>query len=420
MKIYKVGGAVRDSFMGLPAHDNDYVVVGATPAEMENLGFKQVGKDFPVYLHPETGEEYALARVERKSGLKHTDFETRFDPSVTIEQDLIRRDLTINAIAVDEDGNIIDPFGGVEDIKNKVIRHVSEAFKEDPLRILRVARFKARFPEFEIHYSTSIMIKDMVKEGALDHISKDRIWAETKKSLISTAPEKYFYQLRMFDALHYVTNMDRGSCWEADFARVCKNTEHFPEEKKVLLRAAWFYQYNWLSVLPDYKGDKKLFIKALRGAKVPVDIIELATFCGEHCDTMFNVLNFTWQTDAKTAVKLYDSMNIRAMVQKNPTFLSDMFLIMAENESDAERFRKIQHIMEAYLDTKEFLACEMKRFKWATGQEPTTEQIKDMLHEVKLKNVDAAIDRYWGGIQIAGYVDNYGWHFAGLQVVTKE
>lgn len=399
MKVFSVGGSVRDQFMGLVPNDHDYVVVGATPAEMLSKGFKQVGKDFPVFLHPETGEEYALARFERKTGVKHTDFETSFEPTVTIEEDLRRRDLTINAIAMSETGEIVDPFKGVEDIHNKVIRHVSEAFAEDPLRILRVARFKARFPEFEVHYSTSLLMRKMMEEGALDHISKDRIWAETKKALISKAPWEYFNALP-WGAMKYVTNTEHaiGFC-EESMKYVCAKTEEFPEERKLLVRAAAFFSYHWLSVLPKYKTDKKLYIKALREAKLPVDVIELATFCGEHGDLMGNMLDFTHQTTAENAVALYDKLNIRIMVQKNPNFLEDMFMIQESfAEYRHEHYMKIKFIMEAYLDTKEALALEAKRFEWRHGEAPTPAEYKELLHKVRLENTDAAIDRHWGGL----------------------
>ena len=149
MKIYLVGGAVRDKLLGIPVKDRDWVVVGSSPDEMKEKGFKQVGKDFPVFIDPKTGEEYALARTERKSGHGYTGFEFDTNSNVTLEEDLARRDLTINAIAQDEDGNLIDPFNGQEDIKNKKLRHVSDAFSEDPLRVLRVARFYSKFHDLK-------------------------------------------------------------------------------------------------------------------------------------------------------------------------------------------------------------------------------------------------------------------------------
>ena len=177
MKIYSVGGAVRDELLGLPVKDRDYVVVGATPEEMVKLGYKPVGKDFPVFLHPQTHEEYALARTERKTARGYHGFEFHAAPDVTLEQDLARRDLTINAIARDEHGRIIDPFDGAADLKARVLRHVSPAFAEDPVRILRVARFAARFG-FAIAPETLTLMREMVQEGEADALVAERVWQE--------------------------------------------------------------------------------------------------------------------------------------------------------------------------------------------------------------------------------------------------
>ncbi len=196
MKIYKVGGAVRDELLGLKPTDNDWVVVGSTPKQMLSMGYKQVGKDFPVFLHPDTKEEYALARTEKTIGLGHRDFKFNFDSTVTLEEDLSRRDITINAIAKDENDKLIDPFGGLDDIKKKKIRHVSDAFKDDPLRIFRAARFvhKLKSFRFEIQDETMNIMQDMT--GDITHLSPERIWNETEKALNyhNTAAE-YFYTL---------------------------------------------------------------------------------------------------------------------------------------------------------------------------------------------------------------------------------
>jgi len=194
MKIYSVGGAVRDQLLGIPHKDQDYVVVGATPQDMLDLGYTQVGADFPVFLHPESGEEYALARQERKTGPGYHGFETRFDPDVTIEQDLLRRDLTINAMAVDGHGNLIDPYGGVEDINEGVLRHVSEAFAEDPVRVLRVARFAARF-DFDVHESTMDLMRELVDAGELDHLTPERVWSEFERAMLEEHPRCFFWAL---------------------------------------------------------------------------------------------------------------------------------------------------------------------------------------------------------------------------------
>lgn len=194
MKIYEVGGAVRDALLGLPVKDRDFVVVGATPGEMERRGFRAVGKDFPVFLHPQTHEEYALARTERKSGRGYKGFTVHAAPEVTLEQDLARRDLTINAIARDEAGNIIDPHGGARDLRAGVLRHVSDAFVEDPVRLLRVARFAARLG-FAIAPETLALMRAMVDNGEVDALVPERVWQELSRGLMERDP------VRMIDAL---------------------------------------------------------------------------------------------------------------------------------------------------------------------------------------------------------------------------
>ena len=206
MKVYLVGGAVRDSLLAVPFHEKDWVVVGATKEELIEKGYKQVGKDFPVFLHPETKEEYALARKERKTGRGHKAFSFEFDKNVSLEEDLERRDITINAIAQDDDGNLIDPFNGQEDLKNKIIRRVSGAFKEDPLRVLRVARFAAKLNGhgFKIEKDTKIEIQKIVASGELTTISRERIWMETRKALTTDNPEIYFKVLEECGALSQI------------------------------------------------------------------------------------------------------------------------------------------------------------------------------------------------------------------------
>ncbi|WP_294952014.1 hypothetical protein [uncultured Gilliamella sp.] len=202
-KIYLVGGSVRDRLLNLPVTDRDWVVVGATPDELLSLGYQQVGKDFPVFLHPVTKEEYALARTERKSGKGYTGFICDFNKTITLEQDLIRRDLTINAIAMDENGNIVDPYHGVEDLNHKLLRHVSPAFREDPLRILRVARFAARYAHlgFTIAQETQDLMVEMVEEGEVNSLTPERVWKETEKALATQNPQIYFEVLKQCGAL---------------------------------------------------------------------------------------------------------------------------------------------------------------------------------------------------------------------------
>ena len=203
MDLYLVGGAVRDKLLNYPFSERDWVVVGATPDELIHKGFQQVGSDFPVFLHPETKEEYALARTERKSGVGYKGFQFFADTSVTLEQDLSRRDLTINAIAEDSDGNLIDPYNGQKDLNEKTLRHVSEAFAEDPLRVLRVARFAARYQHlgFTIAAETLSLMTEITASGELQYLTAERVWVETEKALRERSPRTYIEVLRQCNAL---------------------------------------------------------------------------------------------------------------------------------------------------------------------------------------------------------------------------
>jgi tRNA nucleotidyltransferase (CCA-adding enzyme) len=201
MRIYSVGGAVRDELLGLPVQDRDFVVVGASPEEMLARGFRAVGKDFPVFLHPQTHEEYALARTERKNGHGYTGFTVYAAPDVRLEDDLARRDLTINAIARADDGTLTDPFDGVGDLQARVLRHVGPAFVEDPVRILRVARFAARFVDFSVAPQTVDLMRAMVDSGEADHLVAERVWQEVAKGLMESRPSRMFDVLRECGAL---------------------------------------------------------------------------------------------------------------------------------------------------------------------------------------------------------------------------
>lgn len=238
MEVYLVGGAVRDQLLGKTVHEKDYVVVGATPAEMLAQGYRQVGKDFPVFLHPESNEEYALARTERKSGRGYTGFAVDADPSVTLEDDLLRRDLTINAIAQDLDGQLIDPYNGLQDIESRTLRHVSPAFVEDPLRILRVARFAARFAKdgFQVAPETMQLMQQMSAAGELTELANERVWHETVKALRTASPATYFVVLAKASALApwFVELED-----ELTLEIVSQRLSHFPSDAPELAFALW-------------------------------------------------------------------------------------------------------------------------------------------------------------------------------------
>ncbi len=203
MEVYLVGGAVRDALLGLPVTERDWVVVGATPAQMEAAGFRAVGRDFPVFLHPQSQEEHALARMERKTGPGYRGFSTEFSPQVTLEEDLRRRDLTVNAIAQAANGVLTDPYGGQADLRARSLRHVSPAFSEDPLRVLRVARFAARFAPlgFNVAPETLALMKRMAEGEELATLSPERLWRETERALVTAQPERYFAVLRSCGAL---------------------------------------------------------------------------------------------------------------------------------------------------------------------------------------------------------------------------
>jgi tRNA nucleotidyltransferase (CCA-adding enzyme) len=212
MQAYVVGGAVRDELLGLPVQDHDWVVVGATPEDMIAQGFRPVGKDFPVFLHPKTHEEYALARTERKTAPGYHGFVFHTSPDVKLEDDLIRRDLTINAMARAEDGTIVDPYGGRQDLQDRVFRHVSAAFAEDPVRILRLARFAARFPEFHVAESTNALMRAMVDEGEVDALVAERVWQELSRGLMEQKPSRMFEVLRDCGALaRILPEVDAGA-----------------------------------------------------------------------------------------------------------------------------------------------------------------------------------------------------------------
>lgn len=203
MQIYLVGGAVRDHLLGRPVTERDWVVVGARPEDLLTRGFRAVGRDFPVFLHPQTQEEYALARTERKSGSGHTGFICDFAPDISLEDDLLRRDLTVNAMAQDNDGSIIDPHGGQRDLELRLLRHVSPAFREDPLRVFRIARFAARYAElgFRVADETMSLMQDMASSGELVSLTAERVWKETEKALGEKSPDVYIAVLRECGAL---------------------------------------------------------------------------------------------------------------------------------------------------------------------------------------------------------------------------
>jgi tRNA nucleotidyltransferase (CCA-adding enzyme) len=279
MKTYLVGGAVRDSLMGLEPKDRDYVVVGASPQEMTALGFSQVGADFPVFLHPQTGEEYALARTERKTGDGYHGFAVHYDEDVTLEDDLCRRDLTINSMAMGEDGKLHDPFGGQADLDNKVLRHTSSAFKDDPLRVVRLCRFAARMPAFSIADITYLFAQNMVQGGELNHLPYERFAAEIVKVLETCSPEgcvRFFDLLGQLGAEKHIDFFKGLSCSRMG-AAAAYCVQHLTGDYRLQVFAALARGHQHLAVLTG--GSEGLLLSQLleHNLNSPLDASSLLT-----------------------------------------------------------------------------------------------------------------------------------------------
>ena len=258
MKIYLVGGAVRDQIMGLSVRDKDYVVVGSTSEEMVKLGYKPVGKDFPVFLHPKTHQEYALARTERKVSKGYKGFKVYASEEVTLEEDLQRRDLTINAIAKDKRGKFFDPFGGIKDIKSRVLRHVSSAFVEDPIRVLRIARFSARFHKFKIHPKTEAILKQIIKNKEIETVASERVWSELAVGFLEKKSYLMFEVLNRCGALKILLP-------ELDYPKnknsIKKSLEYAAKfGYSADVRAAIFFMYTY-PIKPGIKCNEKIYLR---------------------------------------------------------------------------------------------------------------------------------------------------------------
>ena len=291
MKIYAVGGAVRDELLGRTVKDRDYVVVGATPAEMIEQGFKPVGKDFPVFLHPDTAEEYALARTERKTAPGYTGFQFHAAPDVTLEQDLARRDLTINALAKGQDGELIDPYGGVADLRAGVLRHVSPSFVEDPVRVLRVARFAARFG-FAVAPETLELMREMARNGEVDALVPERVWQEFAKGLMEDHPARMFDVLQSCGALLKVLPE-----WRAiDASRALAAIEIAATRGAVLTVR---YASLWAGVAPESVS------AASERLRAPSDCRDLAMLIARYGDTIDRAV----QLDAAEIVALLQQVD---------------------------------------------------------------------------------------------------------------
>lgn len=345
MKVYLVGGAVRDQLLGLPVKDRDWIVVGADPATLLSLGYLQVGKDFPVFLNPKTKEEYALARTERKSSTGYTGFICDFSPTITLEQDLIRRDLTINAMAQSEDGEIIDPYGGKQDLENRILRHISPAFSEDPLRVLRVARFAARYHSlgFKIASETLALMTELALSGELQHLTAERVWLETEKALNEKNPEIYFETLHKtgalsvlfseIDALHGVPNPVKHHPEVDSFIHtmlVLKQAVNLTENNPILNKSAVRFAaichdlgkaLTPQNILPHHYGHEQAGIKPTRSLckrlKVPSYFQELAELtCEFHTH-----IHKAFELRAETVITLFNRFDVWRKPQRFQEFL---------------------------------------------------------------------------------------------------
>jgi len=338
LRAFLVGGAVRDTLLGRPVTERDWAVVGATPAQMLELGFRQVGRDFPVFLHPDSQEEYALARTERKTAAGYTGFVVHADPDVTLEQDLARRDLTVNAIAQAADGHLIDPHGGAADLQRRVLRHVSPAFAEDPVRVLRLARFAARFADFTVAPETVALARRMVAAGEVDALVPERVWRELARGLMEAVPSRMFDVLRDCGALaRLLPEVDR--LWG-----VPQPPQHHPEvdtgvhlmlvlDMAARLNASLAVRFACLGhdlgkgttpadLLPRHIGHEQRSVALVRALcerlKVPVDCRELAELTAREHGNVHRSGDF----DAAALVRLLD----RCDAWRRPQRFADLLL----------------------------------------------------------------------------------------------
>lgn len=369
MKIYLVGGAVRDQLLQRPVQDRDWVVVGATPEMLLAQGYQQVGKDFPVFLHPQSKEEYALARTERKSGVGYGGFICDFSPDISLQQDLIRRDLTINALAQDEDGKIYDFFHGVEDLKQGILRHVSPAFAEDPLRVLRVARFAARYHAlgFSVAEETLHLMQQITDAGELEHLTAERVWLETEKALLEPNPEIYFEVLHQIgalavlfpeiDALYGVPNPIKYHPEVDSFvhtmlvlqqATLLSHTFSAAQQSAVRFAAICHDLGKALSPkdnLPHHYGHEKAGLKPTRTLcqrlKVPQAIQELALLC---CEFHTHV-HKAFELQAKTVVNLFNQLD----VWRKPQRFELLLVVCVADSRGRTGFEQVAYPQRAFL-----------------------------------------------------------------------
>lgn len=367
MKVYLVGGAVRDQIMGLTVKDRDYVVVGSTSEEMVKLGYKPVGKDFPVFLHPKTHYEYALARTERKVSKGYKGFKVYASKEVTLEEDLERRDLTINAIAKDKRGQFIDPFNGIDDIRNKILRHVSSAFVEDPIRVLRIARFSARFHQFKIHPTTQTILKKIVKNKEIEAVASERVWHEISVGLLEK--KSHF----MFDVLHQCGAL-QVLIPEINYVKnknyIKRSLEYGNKFKYSLdIKAAIFFMHVYAS-----KNDVKDIAKIYTRLSVPNSVRKLTE---KLADNMTDLREFK-KLKPRQILDLIYKMDLF----RNPDVLIDIIKILeAYNEGQAKKYKSVGSTLKAL---QKYLKHLNKLNLGLISQNKTNLDIKASIYEARL------------------------------------
>lgn len=370
MQIYVVGGAVRDELLGLPVQDHDHVVVGATPEDMVRQGFRPVGKDFPVFLHPQTQEEYALARTERKTAPGYKGFVFHTSPDVTLEQDLVRRDLTINAIAKAADGTLTDPFNGRADIAARVFRHVSDAFAEDPVRILRVARFAARYRDFTVAPETNALMRRMVEQGEVDALVAERVWQEVSRGLMEAAPSRMFDVLRDCGALERIMpELDAGpQAMQVIDAGAARGLE-LPVRFAALLQG-----------LAGKEEGVKLVEQLCKRLKVPAECRDLAVMAVRERDTVAAALAL----DAVAIVKLLE----RCDGFRKPARFSQLLLASEAGACGSDVNCTFPPL--AYLETALAAARAVNAGEIAQSCADQPQRIPEAVHQARVAAVQSA------------------------------
>ena len=345
MQVYRVGGAVRDQLLGLPVKDNDWVVIGATPRQMKDLGFQPVGRDFPVFLHPKTKEEYALARTERKTGHGYGGFSFYTSIDISLEEDLLRRDLTINAMAEDQHGNIIDPYGGQEDLKNRWLRHISPAFQEDPLRILRVARFAARLAPFgfQVAEETLELMSNMVKSGEASHLVPERVWQETSRALMEATPAVYFQILESCGALQAVMPEFRSLIHSQTLLHLNLAAQ---ADRNALIRFGCLFS----PLLPQPEAELVNSIRTVQGAssrmRLPSEYADMARLVTEHAQNVTSVIH---TNNAESLMTLFEATDA---LRRPERFISLIIILSYSFETVKVKKDQIIELLDNCLSIK--------------------------------------------------------------------